>query len=333
MAAMTEAAQVGKRQELADWIVNIEADATPFLSWLASGPMPKQMLAQWQAEVLPAVVSTAIADGTAATAPASVPRYLLQAYAHYFRQEYGVTTLAGLTNIAGLGTNEIGHQRMHALRLIKRQMEQQWLSDDETAADNGTTGYTGRGVFKWLLATEQAVLPVPAAIRPASSVAYTGAFASFGEDDFTTMLQAAHDAAKGPVNLDGFVGMALKAAIDEWTSVYPVASSTSQPMVQYVQKNPNTMEKMVDTIRISAGIVNLRLAYFLAYTTSTGAAGTYSSKAGVFLSKKAWDHCYLLKPAVTKLSPDGSGDKGFIDAVSLLRCKTPRGQCYVLPTS
>jgi hypothetical protein len=331
--AMTEAAQVGKRQELADWIWNIEAQATPFLSWLASGPRPKQMLAQWQAEVLPAAPSTSVPDGTAATSPRNVPRYLLQGYGHFFRQQYKVSTLADLTNVAGLGTNEIGHQRLHAMKLLKRQIEQQALSEDETAADNGTTGYTMRGVFKWLQNGEQAVLPVPSAIRPPSAVAYTGAFASWAEANFVAQMAAAHGAKKEPLSLTGFVGLDLKAQIDEWTIVYPTASTTSQPLVQYVQQGVNTRERMVDTIRLSTGTVDLVLAYFMAYTTSTGAAGTYSAKSGVFLDKKAWDLCWMKAPANTNLPLDGSGIAGYIDAVGIVRCKSPLGQCYVLPTS
>lgn len=333
MSAMTEAAQVGKRQELADWIFNIEAEATPFLSWLATGPRPMQMLAQWQAEVLPAVASTSIPDGTAAAAPASVARHLLQGYGHYFRQEYKVTTLADLTNIAGLGTNEIGHQRKHALSLLKRQIEQQLLSSDDTAADNGATGFTMRGAFKWMENAEQSTLPVPAAIRPAAAVAYTGAFASFDEDDFVAQLAAAHAARKEPLKLTGFVGLDLKDAIDKWTTVYPVASTSAQPLVQYVQQGVNTLERMVSTIRTSTGSVDLMLAYFINYTTSTGAAGTYSSKSGLFLDKGSWDMCWMKKPGNTNLQNDGSGVAGFFDAVGILRCKSPLGQCFVRPTS
>lgn len=333
MATITEAAQVGKRQELADWIFNIEAEATPFLSWLKSGPRPKQMLAQWQAEVMPAVASTSVPDGTAATTGGGVTRSLLQGYGHYFRQEYKVTTLADLTDAAGVGTNEIGRQRAHALKLLKRQIEQQVLSADDTAADNGSTGYTMRGAFKWLENGEQSVLPVPAAIRPAAACAYTGAFASFAESSFATMLAAAHAARKEPLNLTGFVGLDLKDAIDKWTTVYPVASTSSQPIVQHVQQGVNTFERNVTTIRTSTGTVDLMLAYFIGYTTSTGAAGPYSTKSGVFLDKNAWDMCWMLKPANTNLSADGSGKHGFFDAVGILRCKSPLGQCYVAPTS
>lgn len=329
MASMYESAQVGKRQEIADKIFNVEAEETPFLSMLKVGSTPNQLLASWIGEVYPDAASTGVLDGKAATTPNSVPRYTIQGTGQHFRREWGVTTLAQLTNVVGAGRNEAGRQMALAMVILKRMMEQQFLSADDAAAESGATPWTVRGVFEWLKATAQTNYPVPSALRPAAACLYTDAFASITQDVFRALMIAASDARKGVVRLTGLVGQDLKAAIDDWTNVYPVASTSSQPRMQYTVAGNNVVKNFVDRLQFSCGTADLVVSHYLTRTTSTGAAGTYGSKNGVFLDMSMWDVAYMQKPANTNLAPDGSGKKGFIDAVAILRCFNPLGQVKV----
>jgi hypothetical protein len=326
---MYESAQVGKRQEIADKIFNVEAEATPFLSMLKNGPQPQQLLASWIGETYPDAASTGVLDGVPATTPLSVPRYTIQGTGQHFRREWGVTTLAQLTNVVGAGRNEAGRQMMLAMTLLKRMIEQQFLSADDAAAEDGSTPWTCRGVFEWLKNAAQTNYPVPAALRPAAAALYTGAFASLTQALFRALMVTASSARKGTLALTGLVGQDLKTTIDDWTNVYPVASTSSQPRMQYTVAGNNVVKNFVDRLQFSCGTADLAVSHFLARTTSTGAAGTYSSKNGVFLDMSMWDVCYMQKPANTNLAPDGSGKKGFIDAVAILRCFNPLGQVKV----
>lgn len=328
MAAMYETAQVGKRQEILDRIFNVEAEETPFISMLASGPTPNQMLASWVGEVYPDVASTGVLDGAAASTPAKVDRYLLQGTAQHFRQQWGVTTLANLTNAAGVGRNEAGHQMMLAMMLLKRQMEQQFLSDDDCTIESGATPWTARGAFKWLDSSAQSQYPVPTQLLPSSSTKYVSALASLTQDSFRGLLQAAYAARKGAVDLVGLVDVGLKAVIDDWTTIYPVASTSSQPRMTYAGGDPAVLKNFVDELHFSVGRAKIGLSSFLNRTTSTGAAATVSGN-GVFLDLRMWQLCYLQKPANTNLAADGSGKKGFVDAVAIVKCLNPLGQCKV----
>ena len=333
MASMYETNQVGKRQEILDKIFNVEAAETPFISLLPTGPVPNAMLATWVGEVYPDVASTGVLDGTAASTPNRVDRHLLQGCAQHFRQQWGVTTLANLTNVAGVGRNEAGHQMMLAMLLLKRQMEQQGLSSDDCAAESGGTPWTMRGVMEWLKDTAQTNYPVPPALRPLAAALYTAAYASLDQDAFRTCMIAAAKARKGPVKLTGFVGQTLKSKIDDWTNIYPVASTTSQPRMQYTVTGNNILKNTVDQLRFSSGSVDLMESYFLDRTTSTGAEGTYSAKSGVFLDMSMLQLCYLQKPANTNLAPDGSGKKGFVDAVAIIKFLNTLGMVKVQPGS
>jgi len=332
MPAMFEANQVGKRQEILDKVFNIDPAQNPFLSWLATGKKPEQSLATWQAEVYPDVASTGVLDGTAATAPARVDRHTLTGCVQQFRREWGVTKRAELTNIAGI-RSEAAHQMMHAMKLMKRMMEQQFLSADDSAEESSPTPWTTRGALEWLKASAQANHPVPAALRPAAAALYTGAFASLTESAFRGLLEAASLARKSPVNLDGFVGLTLKATLDDFTNVFPTSTGANAPRTVYQIRDNSTLQNVVDRLVFSAGEVRLHIAHLIGYTTSTGAAGTYSQKTGVFLDKDMWDVGYMAKPANTNLAEDGSGPKGFIDAFAVLRCKNPLGQVKVQPSS
>lgn len=329
MAAMTEAAQVGKRQEILDDIFNIQPEATPVLSLLKKGNVPNQMLATWQAEVYPDIASTPEVDGAAVSSYERVDRHLLQGYGHFFRRSWAVTKLAQLTNVAGIGRNEAARQLKIAMLLLKRMIEQQILSEDDTQADNGTVGFRMRGMGSWLANSAQSVLPVPSAIRPASATIYTGALADLTENGFRTALEAAYEAKKSPLKLTGIVGVDLKAIIDDWTNVYPVASSTSQPRTTYRVDGNSVYQSNVTQVRFSVGEASLMLSEFIARTTSDGTADATSRKKGYFVDTSMWDLSYMEKPANTNLPPDGSGIRGYIDAVAILRCYNPLGQIHI----
>jgi len=329
MASMYEANLVGKRQEILDKIFNVEAEETPCLSLLRKAGPPNALLATWVAEAYPDVASTGVLDGAAATNPGRVDRHLLQGCGQHFRQEWGVTTLTEVTNTAGTGRNEAGHQMAKAMLLLKRQMEQQILSTTECASESGATPWTMRGAFKWLLNTEQALYPVPSAIRPAAAALYAGAYASLDQDAFRTLMLTAAKAKKSTVSLIGMVGETLKTKIDDWTNIYPVASTTSQPRMQYTVAGNNVLKNFVDRLVFSAGSATLAVNYFIDRDTTSGAANTYADKNGLFLDMRMWELAYYKKPANTNLAPDGSGKKGFVDAIALLRCLNPLGQVKV----
>jgi hypothetical protein len=333
MGTMYEANQVGKRQEISEKIFNVESEKTPFLSLLKKGPTPNQMLMSWQGFVYPNVPSTGIKDGTPATTPLSVPRVLVEGCAQHFRREWGVTTLAQLTNVAGVGRNEVGFQRAQAMILLRRMIEQQLLSVDDCAVEAGETPWTTRGVFSWISNSAQSVKPVDSSLRNAAGAIHAAALSGLTEAAFRDLIEAAYGETREPVSLDGFVGVDLKALLDDFTQLYPTGTGTSQAKAHYNVTDVETYKNKVEWLRFSVGDVRLHLNPFLAVTSSTGAASAYTPKSGAFLNMDMWELGWLKNPANTNLSPDGSGEKGFIDAVAGLKCFNPKGQMKVYANS
>lgn len=333
MSEMTSAVQVGKKQELEDAIWNADPAKTPFLSTISTGPRVNQELVEWVAEKYGAVASTATPDNTATTTFDRVDRKKIQGYVHYFRRSYKVSKLATANNVAGAGRNELGRQRAAALAMLKRMVEQQALSSDDLAADNGTTGYTMRGVFSWLANSAQATLPVDSTLRPASTNLYTGAFSSFDEDDLCDQINSMYNETNTVLDLDLFAAYELKNLIDKFTLVHPVASTTSQPKVQYVRDDISKYGRNVEVLDISTARVRVHLASFVDYNTATGAANTYSTKSGVIINPDMWVLRDLIGLTHEDLPPDGSGARGQFERVCILACRNPQGQGYIKPGS
>lgn len=332
MTAMYETNLIGKRQEILDEVFNVESDKTPFLSALKVGKRPLQMLATWVAEIIPDAVATGTLDGAAYASPGRVDRYLITGCSQHFRKPWAVTTLAQISETAGV-KDEAAHQMMLAMKLLRRSMEVQFLSTGDCTVETGGTPWTTRGALSWLATSAQALYPLDSHLLSAAATQYTGAVASLTETLFRAQLDAAYAAVKQPVNLDGYVGTDLKLVFDNFTNVYPVASTTSQPRTSYRIDGNSEFMQDVDIINMSSGKVALHLDPFVACTTSTGAQTGYSPKSGVFVNLNQWDVGYMLAAANTNLPPDGSGKRGYIDAVAVLRCKNPLGQVSVYTTT
>jgi hypothetical protein len=291
------------------------------------------MLTTWQGEAYPDVPTTGIKDNTPATDPKSVPRYLVEAYCQHFRREWGVGYLAGLTNVAGLGRNEAGHQMAAAMILHRIMIESRILGIDEMAVESGGQAYEMRGMLMWLSAAAQGVKPVDSHLRPASAQNLTTALASVTETIIKTALQSAYGERKAMLDLLAIMGADVRGVVDDFTNVLAVTASTSQPRTMYAGRDAGTYQNMVDFLRFSFGKAKVMTTTRLAIDASTGAATAYSPKSAVFIDPKMWQWCWLDKPANTNLAPDGSGKKGFIDGVGILKCWNPKGQIRLYSNS
>lgn len=333
---MTDAAQVGKVQALDLKTIweTIRPEEVPFLSSLKTeSDLCNGPLNEWLSETFPVVDSTATPDGEDVDEYERQERYNIQAYVHSQRASWKVTQIANANRIGGgINRNEKGRQKMKALMRLRLKLEQQFLGSSELAADNGTTGYTGRGSFKWLETAAQATLPVDSALRPSSACNYTGAFSSITEETLVDQLNAMYLDVRARQEFDLFCGLELKNLIDKFTLVHPVSSATSQPKVQYVRQDVSKYGRNVELLDISSAMVRVHLAHQVDYTQA-GAANTYSTKSGVILNLDMWSLQDLIPLHHEDLPNLGGGPRGYYERVVLLKCGNPKGQGYIKPTS
>jgi hypothetical protein len=221
-----------------------------------------------------------------------------------------------------------------AMLLLKRIIEQNICSSQDMAVESGATPFTTRGMLGWLDVSVSGAgsYAIPSAVRPTSGTKYAGAAASFAESDLKSLFQAAYKQKKSLLDLVGVVGVTLRGVIDDLTSVLKSSSSTSQPRTVFrVEGNDVFMNKVTD-IEYSTGTASLITSTFLDLNAD-GSAGTYSDTSGFFLDPRMWEIGYLKPIANTNLPADGSGVRGYVDAVWMLRCKNALAQPVIRPTS
>ncbi len=335
MAALTEAAQVGKREELANYITNVEAQSTPFVSLLPKGSKPNQSLIDFLVEAYPDRGHGGIMDGADVSSFTSVNRKKLQVRSQKFQEAPSVTDFASESNVAGLGMRkEMAHQKVLHLVMLKRQLEQRGLSVSDTAADDGASQPNEtRGAFCWTQNAAQGYLPVDADFRTPTSSRYTGALADLSEDDFGDLIQSSYDQQKKPVALKGLVGSALKRHVSSWSNYSDdVASKTTVRTFNQTAKDRSIIN-VIDKLTMDAGTVDLMLSSYLATDESTGAATDYTTRSGLFINPKLWEMRYTRMPRIRDLEDRGGGPRALMDAIAAFLCKNPLGEVVVYTDS
>lgn len=324
---MYEVDQVGKIQEITDEVFNVEAQKYPFTSMVPKDKKPHEKIATFQSKVMPNVANVGILDGVDVTTFSKVPRYLLTAVAQLFRQPWMVSKFANVTDIAGLAS-EKAEQKADATELLKKQMEQRFLSASVCLLDNASDAANEtRGAFDWLNTAEQVLYPVPAVLRPVSAYHYTGTLANLTEPAFRALLDAAFQVRKGEMTYDGFVGISLKTHIDDWSVRDPNAGASNMPVRTFNQDAAKrAMVTVIDTLTFSSGTVRLHPVHNLLMTAATGAATANTPLSGLFLDMAMWALAFLQQPQMHDMEDQGGGPRGYADAIAVLKCFNPLAQ-------
>jgi len=327
----------GKRQSIADIIANIQTTTTPFTSMIAKRTKPVNQPHTWQGEVYPDVDSKGVPDGKDVQKFDYVPRYLLQCYAQKFWRNPAVSDFADEAAIAGADGGEMARQKAIAMTLLKRKLEQQALSADDTAANSPATdpeqGYTTRGMFSWISNTAQATFPVPAQLLTPAAQIYSSTLNAFKEGTatpasgttFATMCASSYIQRKGPLTMDAFLGIYLKQQITQFTTYSEnLASFTSVRQFQR-DGDTKTLTNTIDQLVTDTGSVRLHVSSYLRKTTSTGADSAYTHKSGIIVDMDMVGLAYTRLPRIVPQEYKGGGPRAICDCIGIVMCDNPLG--------
>jgi len=229
MAALFERTQVGKREDLADYISLVDAKDTPIVSMVPKGSKPGNTLLQWQADNMPSPQSTGSVDGVDVSSYENLNsgRALINNYIQVFQRAIRVSPLAvDVSIVAGL-RDELAGMIAKGIKLLKRDMELTVSSDNDMQADNGTVPYLTRGLGSWIQNGAQALNPVPSAFRTPSASINTTATGSFAETDAQGVLTSIYGQTGQFKTYDTVVGTSLKRAFSNLLYT-TTASGTNQ---------------------------------------------------------------------------------------------------------
>jgi len=334
MPALREADQVGKRQELADYITNIEAQTTPFVSMVRKGSKPKQTLIEFQMEAYATRGHKGVLDGLDVDSHDHTPRQKAQAYPQKMWFNPSVTDFADETEVAGLGQREMAHQKALGLVTLKRSLESRASSNAEQQADDGVTeGYETRGALRWVGASAQSVLPVHADFQTPTGSKHLTALVNLTEDAFGDLLQSMFEQRLGLVKVKGLVGVALKRHISRYTTY--VDDSASQTPVRAMNQDAKSKAiiNSIDKLVTDCGEVDLIPTTFLARDEDTGEATDFTARSGLLMDPKMWELRYTRLPRMRDLEDRGGGPRAIIDLIAAVLCKNPKGEGLIYTDS
>ena len=322
---LTEINQVGKREDLRDFISLIDMKEKPFLAMAKQYESPGNMLITWQADAYEtANPDNAVADGidVGAVTNKAKNRGTLQTYAQKFRSTYGVGDLAeNISNVAGAKSGEVARSIEKCNEEITRDIESALCSDNECQLEvSEATPYKLRGLGKWLQSTAQSVLPVPTAyLTPAASIDGT-AMASFTEDGkFKPVLASMFQQYGKRQDLTLICGTTLKTTITGFTSYQSASTNTYGSSRNFEQDGTNN--RITSNINFYEGdfnTVTIQPSLLLATTTTNA-----SIRRGYVLAMDNVGVAWARKPRTKALPDMGGGPRGYLDAILALIYRNP----------
>jgi len=325
MAALFERSQVGKREDLADYISLVDAKDTPIVSMAPKGNKPGNTLLQWQADNMPAAVTTGSVDGVDVSSYENLNsgRAIISNYIQVFQRAIRVSPLAvDVSVVAGL-RDELAGMVAKGIKLLKRDMEATVSSDNDAKLDDGTDPYQTKALGKWISTSGGSVLQVPSAYRTPSASIATTATASLTETNIQAVLTSIYGQTGQFKEYDGVVGTNLKRAFSNLLFTTTLSSTSTVGVtgaggtaIRTFSRDANSDAYIasVDIFEGDFGRIKLHPSLFMP-----------DADNGYVLDMELLELRYTNLPEVTELPDAGGGPARLVKAVAGLVVKNPLG--------
>ena len=323
MASLLEKDQIGKREDLADYIALVDAHDCPLVSGAKKGAKPGNTRMDWQADAYAAAVATGTIDGAdVGSSDYQNPgenRAILSNYVQVHRRSIRVSPLAlEISNVAGIN-DEIANGIAKKLVEIKRDMEKSYLSANDAQADDGSSNaYLTKGLATWISTAGGSVLQVPAAFRtPTASIETTATTANITDTTVQDVLASIYSETGSIKNFTMPLGRTLKRAFtDRLTGTRSVTDASNNIAATQVRTfSPQSGKKVtlaVDFFEGDFGSVALVPDNFMPAQTD-----------GYVLDMDGIEIRYGKLPEVKELPDSGGGPIRMVEAVAALVVKNP----------
>lgn len=325
MAALFERSQVGKREDLADYISLVDAKDTPIVSMAPKGNKPGNTLLQWQADNMPAAVTTGSVDGVDVSSYENLNsgRAIISNYIQVFQRAIRVSPLAvDVSVVAGL-RDELAGMVAKGIKLLKRDMEATVSSNNDAQADNGTDPYLTKALGTWISTSGGSTLQVPSAYRTPSASIATTETASLTETNIQAVLTSIYGQTGTFKEYDGVVGTNLKRAFSNLLFTTTLSSTSTVGVtgaggtaIRTFSRDANSDAYIasVDIFEGDFGRIKLHPSLFMP-----------DADNGYVLDMELLELRYTNLPEVTELPDAGGGPARLIKAVAGLVVKNPLG--------
>lgn len=316
---------VGKREDLADQIYNIDAKKTPLLSMIPKGKEPTNPASRWQADRYDDPRTDGVVDGQDAdtTEDASEYRVELEGRVQKLWRLPMVSDLAeNVTDVAG-----IGRKRLYAQAVVKktaelkRDVECVLGSDNESQDDNGSVPYKTRGLGKWISSSAQTHEPVDSNYRTPSASIDSTALASLTPDIVNTVMESQYGVVGEELRMALVCGTKLKKRFTSMVGYQPTVASFTA-ILQSQRGSEGAWANNIEAFTGDFGTYELILSNWLNFNNSTQAI---DQRRGYALDTKMLELRFNRQWRHKPLNDNGGGPRGLIDVILMLCVKNPKG--------
>lgn len=324
MPATFERNQVGKREDLLGAIYNIDAKKTPLVSMLPKGKELVNSTRRWQADAYDAPNTDGVVDGADVSnfEDAAEFRAELEGRVQRVWRTPKTSTLTRISDVAGQGKGlEFAKAIVKKTAELKRDVEAALGSDAESQDDDGTNPYKSRGLGKWIQATAQSHVPVPAAFRtPASSIDAT-TLADLTPAILNGVMESQSNETGAEMTYTLLCGTLLKKRITEMVGyVATVANQTA--IIRSERGNETSWTNNIQSFTGDFGTYDLVMSRWLGYDNVTKQA---DKRRGYALDMSMLSLDFNQPWKFQELPDLGGGRRGLIDVIFMLCVKNPLG--------
>ena len=319
MAALLERQQIGKREDLADLVAQVDAHDLPVTSLAKKGSKPGNSVMSWQATSLSSAQNSPVVDGTDVSSYESNSRSLLQNYIQIFRRAVRVSPLSiDISNVAGV-RDELAFQVAAKIVELKRDMELTFCSTAGAVADDGSNGYATRGLAKWIEVSgskDSVLAPDDAFCTPSGSIETTATTATLTDTHVQDVLSSIFAQTGSISQYDMPIGRTLKRAFtDRLTGTRAVsdtgsATAAATQVRMFSPQNGKTISLRCDVFEGDFGTVRLHPSNWLDAQTD-----------GLVLNMADVEIRYGKLPEVKELPDSGGGPIRLVEAYAALVMK------------
>lgn len=331
MPGLIEPNQVGKRQDLSNYITNIERTSCPLFTMLPKDEVHKTT---YETQVDDYGETTDI-NGVASTADAtsfnneSENRGIIENSVQKMWENPQVDDFSENVNENPAVSSEYNLAVQKAIVRLKFRMEKKWMSRTEAKKQgvSGASAYETCSIGGFVNSSAPTgTQVVPERFRTPSAHIYTSTVAALTEDTIQNIMQEIFEATHGLGMFTAVFGSELKQKVSSF-SIYRPDLASNTIVRQVNNENNGTLSTVVDIIKGDFGTVSIvpstRVNHFGADGSANSAAIRRGS--GFILDLKMWGLAFKRRVGHKPLQNQGGGPRGIVDTIFGLRCKNPVG--------
>jgi len=298
---------IGNREDLSGLVAMLDAQSTPLVS-LASTSTAKATYHEWIVDKLEDPTNDAVNEGADVTSfsDAFTKVARLGNRTQHFRRDWRVSKEQEIVNSAG--KQDVARAISKKILELKRDVEKRFLSDEDSATENGTTANAARGLGDWLDSAGPSDVAADYRTPAASIIA-----AAPTELTLNDIIASIFNVNGSMNNLTLLAGITLRKRVSEFTRTDNNASETVYNSVQYTDTKKFTLA--VNIFDSDFGLLNIVNGNPRCMPAATRGYIVNPAYVGV---------ASLMPTGTVRLEDQGGGPRGYVDCMETLVVRDPR---------